>query len=59
MAVNLRFLNRGRYFFIEVASQLSSRVRVDPVTDPLLLANLVSPGIDPGTSGPVVRNSDH
>jgi hypothetical protein len=34
-AVNLGFLDRSRYFFIQVAPQLSSRGLVDPVTDPL------------------------
>jgi hypothetical protein len=32
---------------------------VDPVPDPLLLRNLVAPGIEAGTSGSVARNSDH
>jgi hypothetical protein len=36
-AVNLGFLDRIRYFFIEVAPQLSSRGWVVPVPDPLLL----------------------
>jgi hypothetical protein len=32
---------------------------MDPVPDPLPLRNLVWPGIEPGTSGSVARNSDH
>jgi hypothetical protein len=32
---------------------------VDPVPDPLVLENLVAPGIEPGTSLSVARNSDH
>jgi hypothetical protein len=36
-AVNLGFLDRSRYIFIQVAGQLSSRGLVDPVPDPLLL----------------------
>jgi hypothetical protein len=36
-AVNLRFLDRSRYFFIQVAPQLSSWGWVEPVPDPLLL----------------------
>jgi hypothetical protein len=36
-AVNLGFLDRCRYFSIQVAPQLSSRGWVDPVPDPLLL----------------------
>jgi hypothetical protein len=35
--VNLGFLDRRRYFFIQVAPQLSSRGWVDPVLDPLLV----------------------
>jgi hypothetical protein len=33
-AVNLGFLDRSLYFFIQVAPQLSSWGRVDPVPDP-------------------------
>jgi hypothetical protein len=36
-AVNLGSLDRSRYFFIQVAPQLSSRGWVDPVPEPLLL----------------------
>jgi hypothetical protein len=36
-AVNLGFLDQSRYFFIQVASQLSSRGWMDPVPDPPLL----------------------
>jgi hypothetical protein len=53
-AVNLGFLDRSRYFSIQVAPQLSSRGRVDPVPE-----NLAGPGIEPGTSGSVARNYDH
>jgi hypothetical protein len=35
--VNLGFLDRSRYFFIQVPPQLSSRGWVDPVPEPLLL----------------------
>jgi hypothetical protein len=35
--INLGFLDRSRYFFFQVAPQLSSRGWVDPVPDPLLL----------------------
>jgi hypothetical protein len=37
MALNLGFLDRSRYFFIQVAPQLSSWGWVDPVPDHLLL----------------------
>jgi hypothetical protein len=36
-AVNLGFLDRSHYFFIQVAPQSSSRGWVDPVPEPLLL----------------------
>jgi hypothetical protein len=36
-AVNLGFLDRSRYFFFQVAPQLSSRGWLNPVPDPLLL----------------------
>jgi hypothetical protein len=36
-AVNLGFLDRSHYFFIQVAPQMSTRHWVDPVPDPLLL----------------------
>jgi hypothetical protein len=35
--VNLSFLDRSRYFFFQIVPHLSSRGRVDPVPDPLLL----------------------
>jgi hypothetical protein len=37
MAVNLGFLDHNRYFFIQVAPQLSSRGWMDTVPGPLLL----------------------
>jgi hypothetical protein len=43
-AVNLGFLDRSRYFSIQVATQLSSRGWVDPVPDPLLLRKSGSAG---------------
>jgi hypothetical protein len=56
--VNLRFLDRSRYFFIQVAPQLSSRGWVDPVPDPLLLRKSDRAGNRTGTFGSVARNSD-
>jgi hypothetical protein len=56
MAVNLGFLDRNRYFFIQAAPQLSSRGWVDLVPDSLLLRKSGRPGIEPGTSGSVARN---
>jgi hypothetical protein len=43
-SVNLGFVDRSRYFFVQVAPQLSSRGRVDPVPDPLLLRKCGSAG---------------
>jgi hypothetical protein len=43
-AVNLGFLDRSRYFSIQVAPQLSSRGWVNPVPDPLLLRIFDSSG---------------
>jgi hypothetical protein len=42
--VNLSFQDRSRYFFIQVAPQLSSRGWVHPVPDPLLLRKSGSAG---------------
>jgi hypothetical protein len=60
-AFNVGFLDRSRYFSIQVAPQLPSRGWVDPVPDTYFSENLVGPGIKPGTSGSVTRNSavDH
>jgi hypothetical protein len=55
----LGFLDRRRYFFFQVAPQLYSRGRVDPVTDPLLLKKSGSAGNRTRTSGTLARNSDH
>jgi hypothetical protein len=51
-AVNLDLVDRSRYFFIEMAPQLSSRGWVGPVPNPLVVL-----GIELGISGSVVRNS--
>jgi hypothetical protein len=56
----LDFLDRIRYFFFQVALQLYSRGSVDPVPDPLLLRNLVTPRIEHGPLPlTLTRNSDH
>jgi hypothetical protein len=49
----------SRYFFFQVAPQLYSRGRVDPVPDPLLLRKPGSAENRTVTSGFVARNSDH
>jgi hypothetical protein len=46
-AVNLRFLDRSRYFLVEVAPHLSSQGLSDPVPDPLLLRKSGSAGNRP------------
>jgi hypothetical protein len=46
-SINLSFLDQSCYFVIQVAPQL------------FFLENLVVPGIEPGTSGSVARNSGH
>jgi hypothetical protein len=47
--VNFGFLDRSSYF-LEIAPQISTRGRVDPVPDPLhLRKNLVAPGNEPGS----------
>jgi hypothetical protein len=45
----LSFLDRSRYYFFQVAPQLYSQGRVDPVPDPLLLSeNLEARESNPG-----------
>jgi hypothetical protein len=51
------FLDRNRFFF-QVAPQLYSRGRVDPVPDPLLLIKSGTAGNRTRTSGSAARNSD-
>jgi hypothetical protein len=53
-----RFLDRSRYFFFQVAPQLYSQGRVDPVPDPLLLKKCGRAGNRTRTSESVARNSD-
>jgi hypothetical protein len=53
----LGFLDRSRYFFFKVASQVYSRVWVDPVPDPLLRKSH-SARNRTRTSGSIARNSE-
>jgi hypothetical protein len=53
------FLDRSRYFFLQVAPQLYSRGWVNPFPDPLLVRKSGSAGNRTRTSGSVIRNSDH
>jgi hypothetical protein len=57
--VNLGFPDRSPYFFLQAASQLSSRGWVTPFQTRRFSENLEAPGIEPGASGPVSKNSDH
>jgi hypothetical protein len=52
----LGFLDRSRYFLFQVAPQLYSRGRVDPVPDPLFLRKSGSAWNRTRTSGSVPRN---
>jgi hypothetical protein len=53
----LDFLDRSRYFFFQVAPQLSSRGWT-PFQNRCFSENLETPGIELRTSGSVARNSD-
>jgi hypothetical protein len=55
----LVFLDRSLYFFFQVAPQLYSRGRVDPVPSPLLLRKSGSAGNRTWTSESVAGNSGH
>jgi hypothetical protein len=46
------FLDRSHYFFFQVAEWT-------PFQTHYFSKNVVAPGIEPGTSGSVARNSDH
>jgi hypothetical protein len=54
----LGILDRSLYFFFQVAPQLYSRGRVDPVLDPLLLRKTGSSRNRTRASGSVAKNSD-
>jgi hypothetical protein len=55
----LRFLDWSLYFFFQVAPQLYSLGRLDPVPDPLLFRKSGSAGNRTRNSGSVARNSGH
>jgi hypothetical protein len=54
----LVFLDRSRFFSLQVAPQLYARGSVDPFPDPLLLRKSGSAGTRARTSGSVARNCD-
>jgi hypothetical protein len=56
--VNLSSLDRSRYS-LEIAFNYSHEAEWTPFQTHYFSENLVVPGIEPGTSGSVGRNSDH
>jgi hypothetical protein len=56
---NLGSLDRSGYFFFQVAPQLYTRGRVDPVPNTLLLKKCCKAGNRNRTPRSVARNSDH
>jgi hypothetical protein len=56
---NLDFIDRSRYFSLQISPQFYSQGCVDPVPDPLLLRKSGSAENRTQTSGSVARNSDH
>jgi hypothetical protein len=57
MAVNVGFLDPEQLLFHSSNFSVNSSGGVDPVPD--FSENLVAPGIEPGISGSVTRNSHH
>jgi hypothetical protein len=58
-AVNLCFLDRSRYFFYSSISSIDLTRLSGPRSGPTTTQkNLVAPGLEPGTSVPVARNSE-
>jgi hypothetical protein len=55
----LDFLDRSRYYFFQVAPQLYSEAEWTLFQNNYFSENLVSPGIEPGTSESAARNSDY
>jgi hypothetical protein len=55
----LGFLDRSRYFVFQAALQFYYAAEWTPFQIHYFSENLVAPGIEPGTSGPIARNSDH
>jgi hypothetical protein len=55
----LGFLDRSGFYFFQVAPQSYSTRLSGPRSRHYFSENLVAPGIEPGISGSVARNSDH
>jgi hypothetical protein len=58
-AVNFGFLDRSRYFSFKLLLIYPHEAEWSPFHTHYFSENLVAPGIEPGTSGSVARNSDH
>jgi hypothetical protein len=58
-AVNFGFLDRNRYFPFKQLLNYPHEAERTPFQTHYFSENLVAPGIELGTSGSVVRNSDH
>jgi hypothetical protein len=59
MAVNLRFLYQSRYFSFKQLLIYPHEAEWAPFQTHCYSENLVTPGMVPGTSGSVARNSNH
>jgi hypothetical protein len=60
MAVNLGFLDRSLYFSIQISPHsYTHEAEWTPFQTHYFSEKLVAPGIEPGISGAVARNSDH
>jgi hypothetical protein len=57
--INLGFLDRSRYFSFKHLLSCPHEAEWTPFEIRCFSENLVAPGIEPGTSGHVARNSDH
>jgi hypothetical protein len=59
MAVNFGFLDQSSYFPFKLLLNYPHEAEWAPFQTHYFSENLVAPGIEPGTSGSVARNSDH
>jgi hypothetical protein len=58
-AANLGSLDRSRYFFIRVAPTFAHEAEWTPFQTHCFSENMVAPGIERETFGPVARHFDH
>jgi hypothetical protein len=59
MAVNFGLLDQSCYFSFKYLLNYPHKAEWTPFQTHYFSENLVVPGIEPGTSGSVARNSDH